>query len=111
MPALFVPEALGKGFHASLERLTPTWVKPGGDVERVEPQRLNLDRLADSRRDYALANPRVHPRQLHAWHACGEQTIVVHQDAESCSGRVASHDRQDCGLERTAIVARDDGRS
>src|ERR1017187_9416177 len=36
-----------------------------GDVQGVEPQRIDLDTFPHSRRDYPVAHLGIHPRQLH----------------------------------------------
>ena len=64
-----------------------------GDRERVDPQRLDLDRLADPRRDHAVADLRVHPRQLQAGLAAREQAVGVGADAVARAARVAVDDR------------------
>ncbi len=59
-----------------------------GDAQRIDPQRLDLDRLADARRDHPVAHLRVHPRQLHAGLAGSEEAVGVGADAETRPARV-----------------------
>ena len=44
--------------------------------QRVEPERVDLDRLANPRRDHPIADLGVHPGELHARLAGVEQTVV-----------------------------------
>src|SRR5437763_1145734 len=43
--------------------------------EGVVPERVDLDRLAQARRHDPIADLRVHPRELHAGGAGGEQAV------------------------------------
>ncbi len=70
------------------------------DLERVQPQRLDLDRLADPGRHHPVADLGVHPGQLHAGHARGEQTVLVHLDPVAGAGAIAGHDPADRGAQR-----------
>ena len=54
---------MGKAFH---------------DAQGVVLQRLDLDGLAVPRRDHPIADFDVHPGQLHARFAGGEQPVAVH---------------------------------
>src|SRR6185436_15167795 len=56
-----VPEPGAEGAQAVREGARPALGVRGGDGERVEPQGLHLDRLADARRDHVIADARVHP--------------------------------------------------
>ena len=66
--------------------------QPRRDGQRVDPQRLHLDRLADARRDHPVAHLGVHPGQLHARLAAGDQPVRVQPDAEARAGRIALQD-------------------
>ena len=56
-------EPMGKAFH---------------DAQGVVPQRLDLDGLTVLRRDHPIADFDVHPGQLHARFAGGEQPVAAH---------------------------------
>ena len=43
--------------------------------ERVVPERIDLDRLADARRDHPVADLGIHPGQLHAGLAGAQQPV------------------------------------
>ncbi|MBK34205.1 MAG: hypothetical protein CME26_01595 [Gemmatimonadetes bacterium] len=49
--------------------------------QRVNPKGIDLDRLNRSRGNDPISDLRVHPRQLDAWLARGEQSIVIRLDA------------------------------
>ena len=66
-----IPEARVKGCRASSAKLSHRASADGSakrrrkvchDAQSVVPQRLDLDRLADARRDYIVADFGVHPR-------------------------------------------------
>ena len=68
--------------------------EPGEGGERVEPQRVHLDGLADAWRDHVVADLRVHPRELHARLAGTQETVGgIHRDAVPRSVAMPRHDR------------------
>ncbi len=69
------------------------------DPERVQPQGLHLDGLADPGRDDPVSHLRVHPGQLDAGLPRGEQAVGVGLDPISRPARVARQDRLDRALE------------
>ena len=99
-----VPEPFGEGSPDSRQQRTPAGLDARGHGDCVVPERLNLHRLADPRRDLAIAHPRIHPRQLLTADPGREQGIVVHLDAESCACCVASNDCRDRAFERTTLA-------
>jgi len=58
------------------------------DSQRVIPERLNLDRLAVSWRDYLVADLCIHPRELNARFAGGEQPARIDLDPVTCAAHV-----------------------
>jgi hypothetical protein len=58
-------------------------------LQRVQPKGLDLHGLADARRDDIVAELCVHPRQLHARDAGGNQSICVGLNAISRAASVA----------------------
>ena len=66
---------------------------PLHQLQRVEPQRVDLDRLAAARRDHPVVDLRVHPRQLITLGALRQQPVaLVHADAEARPAHMAFHD-------------------
>jgi hypothetical protein len=55
---------------------------------RVIPERLNLDRLAVSWRDYLVADLCIDPRELNARFAGGEQPARIDLDPVTCAAHV-----------------------
>ena len=78
-----------------LEKRVPLRMVAAGQSQRVEPERLHLHRLADARRDHPVADLRVHPGQLHAGHAAGEQAVRRRRDAVARAALIAGEDRLD----------------
>src|SRR4029079_16275828 len=50
---VLIPEAFDKSRATPLEDIAPARFKPRGRAEGVQPERLDLNRLADARRDHA----------------------------------------------------------
>jgi len=96
------PEARRERAQAARKEGPPARIDCRGELERVQPERLDFDRLADSRCDHTIANSRVHPRQLLARHAGSQQCVIVHPDPEARACAVTAHDRQHRSLERHA---------
>ena len=63
------------------------------EAQRVVPERLNLHRLTAPRRDDPSIHLRIHPGELIALCRCGDQTILVHVDAEVRSAHMMLDDR------------------
>jgi hypothetical protein len=60
-PARFIPEARQERGSPALIRRLPSIVGLTRQPQRIQPQRLNLDRLADARRYHPVADFRIHP--------------------------------------------------
>src|SRR6185503_12873117 len=75
--AFLVPEPLLEPGARPYERLGPALGPRAGDVQRVQPQRLDLDRLPDARRHHPIADLRIHPGELYARLAGGEQSVRI----------------------------------
>ncbi len=58
------PRALGR-FAIGCRHLAELLGKTGHRHQRVVPQRIDLDRLADARHHHPIADPCIHPGQLH----------------------------------------------
>src|SRR5687768_4919496 len=84
-----VPEAAAKRCDATLKRLLPLVVVMASNPERVQPERLHFDGLADARGDDPIADLRVHPGELHTTFAGHQQTVTVSADAVPCAFAVA----------------------
>src|ERR1019366_4742705 len=92
-PTGFIPEARHeREFPASIQQL-PLVVGLARDLERVEPQRLDLDRLADARRHHPVADFRIHPGELHAGLAGCDESVVVAMNPVARAVQVALEDR------------------
>ena len=64
------------------------------------PQCVDLDRLADARRDDPVADLRVHPRQLHTWLADVQQPVLrIDMDPVTRALAMPVHDLLECGVE------------
>src|SRR6185295_8833301 len=94
-----IPEPRLERATAALVRLLPGGVPPAHDPERVEPERLDLDRLADARGHDPVTDLCVHPGELHTRFAGGEEPIVVEVNPVAGAPRVARHDRGAGSLE------------
>src|SRR5687768_10144504 len=88
-----VPESLDERRATALERVVPAFVGLRGYGERVQPQRLDFDRLADARSNHSISNPRVHPGQLHPGAAGHQQSVGVEPDPEPRPRSIAPDDR------------------
>src|SRR6266481_2298677 len=88
--------------------LLPAGRKLRGDLKRVKPERLNFYRLSCAGRDDPFANLGVHPGQLHAALAGGQQTIAVHPNAKASAARVTFKNGEDGILERAFVLRGDD---
>src|SRR5262249_5137157 len=65
----------------------------GEQPQRVVPERVDLDGLASARRDYPIADLRVHPGELVARGALAEQPVaLVDAYAEARAMNVTAHD-------------------
>src|SRR6185436_11241991 len=90
---LLVPEAGGEARAGAREVLLPTLREAAADRERVQPERLHLHRLPDPRRHHPVADLGVHPRELDAGLAGGEQAVDVAVDTVARALGVAGQDR------------------
>src|SRR5712691_2424145 len=63
----FIPKSLAEALAPALEDLFPLLREAAADPERIEPQGLHLDRLADPRGDDPVPHLGIHPGELHAW--------------------------------------------
>src|SRR5438128_2676574 len=83
-----IEKAGGKGRTRLLLQLTPLRRPRASSMEGIDPEGLNLDRLADARRDHPVTDLRVHPGQLDPWFAGSQQSVDVGGDAEARSARI-----------------------
>ena len=104
-----VPETLAKGCRRGAAQGAPTLRDAAPGVERIDPERLYLDWLADAGRDHPIADSCIHPRQLHTGFARGQQPVIVTVDAVAGATRVAFENRCHRELELRAIVLRQHG--
>src|SRR5207247_4702079 len=107
MAARLVPEARHEGAPRPLVEIGPALGEAAPDAERVQPERLDLDRLADARRDHPVTHLGVHPGELDAGLARGEEAVVIEVDAVAGPGRVAREDRLHRADERLPLARRD----
>ncbi len=83
--AFLVPEAAKAAARAGQQGFAKTLLAQivhaaGGskhDVQRVEPERVDLDRLADARREYLIAILGIHPRQLRPRFAGVQESVLL----------------------------------
>src|ERR671919_2026960 len=78
-----IPELLFECCTAFFEERLPTRRKLRANRERVQPERLNLHRLANTWRNFAAIDSRVHPSELLAVFASRKQTVLVGANAEA----------------------------
>ncbi len=104
---MVVPEAVLERGSTSGIGLGPALGEAAADAKRVQPERLDLDRLPDPRCDDPVAHLGVHPGELDAGLACREQPVVVGADAVSSTSSVARQNRLDGVLEQLAVSLRD----
>ncbi len=64
-------------------------IPAGRNAQRVDPERLHFDRLANARGHDPVADLRIHPRQLHAWHSRAQQTVVIGTNVETRATAIA----------------------
>ena len=76
-----------KARAAFFEERLPTRGELRADGERVQPERLNFHRLADTRRDLAAIDARVHPGELLTVFAGREQAVDDRRGCRSASLR------------------------
>ena len=98
-PAFFVPEPRAKGFARPLERFAPASIQLRPDAQRVDPQRLDLDRLADAWGHDPVPHLGVHPGELDAGRAGGEQAVGVHPNAVARALGVTVENLEDGALQ------------
>ncbi len=92
------PAAVG-AHEPAAERGDRPAVQPGPavvpgcrDAQRVDPQRLDLHRLADAGGDHPVAHLGIHPGELHAGNPCPQQAIGVHPDVVAGAGGITFYD-------------------
>src|SRR3990170_2630172 len=93
IPAGLVPEAGAEGLGAACEEPLPRLRELAPDPEGVEPEGLDLDRLADPRRDDPVAHLGIQPGELHARLSSGQETVIVETDAVTRPLAVAGQNR------------------
>ena len=81
--AVRIPKARLKGSATHFKDGLPTRGELRADRERIQPERLDFHRFADARRNFAPVNARVHPGELVARFAGGEQTIGIGMNTET----------------------------
>src|SRR6185436_7096981 len=95
--ARVVPEAAverlprTRGMRGEIESVAAAVLRrpPGGQTERVVPERVQLHRLAAARRDDPVADLRVHPRELVALGPLREQPVGgIDANAEARAGEM-----------------------
>src|SRR5207253_4558546 len=111
MAARLVPEARCEGRPRPGVELGPALGELAPDAQRVQPERLHLDGLADTRRDHPVAHLGVHPGELDAGLARGEEAVAVDVDPVAGPGHIAREDRLYRARERLPVTRRDSGRS
>lgn len=79
-----------------------------GNPQRVEPERLNFHRLSNARRDDAIADARVHPRELLAGNTGRKEPVAIHPDPEARASGVALDDARDCRFKDLSLRAGQD---
>ena len=104
-----VPKALLEGLARFFIGSGPVGQILPGQAQRVEPKRLDFDRLADARRDDPVADLGIHPSQLHARHAAGQQPIGIAANAVARAVAVAGEDGIDRGEEESLVLGFDRG--
>src|SRR5437867_9737713 len=92
---VLVPEFLFESSAAFIEERLPTRGKFRANGERVQPERLDFYRLPDTWRDLASFNARIHPGELLAVFAGGEQSVAVAADAKASPFIVTGKNRFD----------------
>src|SRR5262249_52687886 len=90
---LFVPEALGEGDRSLCGEIVPAKGEGGCETQRVDPERLDLDGFANARSDDPVADLRVHPSDLDARRAGGEESIGVSANPKAGSPAIAFENR------------------
>ncbi len=106
-----VPEArFERGVRAAADAL-PARVQAAGDAQGVQPERLDLDRLADPRRDRAAVDARVHPGELRARLAGRDQAVLATVDPVARALREAADDGEDGSLDARPLLGDVDERA
>ncbi len=100
---LLVPETGVEGVLSLLSEIVPAKGKGGGEAQGVDPERLDLHRLSDARRDDPVADLRVHPGELDPGDASRQQAIGVRADPIAGPSRIAFEDCVDGARQRAAV--------
>jgi hypothetical protein len=106
---LGVPKTLVERVPTGLIQREPFRIALPHNLQRVEPQRLNLHRLANSRRDFAAVHASVHPGQLHARLSRREQTVDIGVDVVPRALCISLDDLVNRALQACAIRTADNG--
>src|SRR5688572_511912 len=85
IPATVVPEAFDECRATMREHLVPLRIGSRGHDKRIQPERLDLDRLADAGRDDVITDACIHPGELKSCAAGRQQAIGIEPDAEAGS--------------------------
>src|ERR1700731_3017092 len=88
----FVPKSIFESQNRLLEKMLPFGREPLGDGKCVDPERLDLDRLTDARRNYFAVNLCIHPGKLNAGNTCSKQPIVICPNVKARSGLISEQD-------------------
>ena len=104
---LGVPEAALEFGAAGFEHGGPTLIDLAGDPKGVEPEGLDFDRLADARSDNPIVGFGIHPSELNAGDAGGEQAVGILMDAEARAAGVAIDNGEHGFLQRAAVFGAD----
>jgi hypothetical protein len=108
-PLRLVPEPKLERLEPPRERRRPPLPDLTPDLERVQPESLNLHRLADAGRDRPFRDLGIHPGEGEAGLAGGEQAVGLQADAVACPLGVALEhgpDRLPEGLPEAALSRR-----
>src|SRR5262245_34647379 len=106
-PTLLVPESLDERRLRARRECGPSSRPATSDPQRVDPEGLNLNGLPNARRHHPVAYLRVHPGELYAAFAGGQQSRTVGPNTEPGASRVSVDDGVDRRMERTPIRRRD----
>src|SRR3954469_4572563 len=102
-----VPEPPVEGVESALEYLAILARQLLCDPERVEPERLDLDRLPDSRRHHPVAHLGAHPGELYARLTAGDESVGVQPNSIPSAPAISGDDAGDCSRERAALDGRE----
>ena len=104
-----VPESQCKRFDRAIQNRGPACAQSGASIKRINPERLDLDGLADARCDLSSLDSRIHPGQLHPWRAACQQAVGITADALARPARESFEDFENHSLEALTIQGRQPG--